>query len=150
MIRKAFLSDAETIQKLVAQFSQKGVMLPRSLNSVYEHIRDFWVIEENKNVVGCAALHVVGWNGLAEIRSLSVDEKSQKKGMGKNLVERCIDEAKEIGIKRVFALTFVPDFFDKNGFHKIEKETLPHKIWSDCIDCPYFPDCKEIAMIKEL
>ncbi len=150
MIRKAIISDAQTIQELVAQFSQKGIMLPRSLNSVYEHIRDFWVIEEEGKVIGCAALHIVGWNGLAEIRSLSVNKECQKKGLGKLLVDKCLAEAKEIGIEKVFALTFVPDFFSKHGFQNIEKETLPHKIWSDCIDCPYFPDCKEIAVMKSL
>ncbi len=150
MIRKAIISDAPTIQELVAQFSQKGIMLPRSLNSVYEHIRDFWVIEEDHKVIGCAALHVVGWNGLAEIRSLSVNKERQKKGMGKQLVDKCIEEALKLGVEKVFALTFVPEFFLKYGFTPIEKETLPHKIWSDCIDCPFFPDCKEVAVMKTL
>jgi amino-acid N-acetyltransferase len=150
MIRKAIISDAPTIQELVARFSQKGIMLPRSLNSVYEHIRDFWVIEEDHKVIGCAALHVVGWNGLAEIRSLSVNKERQKKGMGKQLIDKCIEEALEIGVEKVFALTFVPEFFLKYGFTTIEKETLPHKIWSDCIDCPFFPDCKEVAVMKTL
>lgn len=152
MIRKAQIADAEQIHQVVSQFAQKSVMLPRSLNSIYEHIRDFWVAidEEAGNVAGCAALQVVGWENLAEIRSLSVGENYQKHGFGKLLVDQCMDEAKDLGVKRVFALTFVPDFFYRCGFEQIDKGKLPHKIWSDCIDCPFFPNCKEIAVIKEL
>lgn len=147
-LRKATIKDAEVIHKLVSHFAGKGIMLPRSLNSVYESIRDFWVAEDEgaREVLACVALHVIGWEGLAEVRSLSVKEDTQKTGYGKLLVEKCIEEAKELGIKRLFALTFVPDFFLHLGFNEIDKNELPHKIWSDCIDCPFFPDCKEIAV----
>jgi amino-acid N-acetyltransferase len=152
MIRKALISDAEAIHKLITQFAKKGVMLGRSLNSIYEGIRDFWVAVDDKNqrVVGCAALHIIGWEGLAEIRSLSVNKNQQKHGYGRLLINECVKEAMGLGIYRVFALTFVPDFFYKQGFKHIEKDKLPHKIWSDCIDCPFFPDCKEIAVIKQM
>lgn len=150
LIRKAVIADTEQIHKLIASFSKKGAMLPRSLNYVYENIRDFWVALEDSEIVGCCALHVVGWEGLAEVKSLSVNKDAQKSGIGKKLVKKCIVDAKKIGVTKVFALTYVPDFFLKSGFNIVEKETLPHKIWSDCIDCPFFPDCNEIAVIKDI
>jgi amino-acid N-acetyltransferase len=147
MIRKAILEDADNIHDLISAFADKRVMLPRSLNFVYENIRDFFVYVDESNVpVGCVALHVVGWEGLAEVKSLSVGASKQKSGIGRMLVEACLNEAGFLGVKRVFALTFVPDFFNKCGFHIIEKDTLPHKIWTDCIDCPFFNNCKEIAV----
>lgn len=149
-IQKAKIGDAQQIHQLIASFAEKRSMLPRSLNYIYENIRDFWVAKDGDSVVGCCALHIVGWEGLAEVKSLSVAEAKQKTGLGRLLVEKCLQEAREMGIRRAFALTFVPGFFKKLGFSEIEKEKLPHKIWSDCIDCSYFPDCCEIAVIKEI
>jgi amino-acid N-acetyltransferase len=126
-------------------------MLARPINYVYENIRDFFVaLNDNGSVIGCAALHVVGWEGLAELKSLGVYENTQKKGVGKELVEACMDEARSLGVKKVFALTFVDGFFHKMGFTTIAKEQLPHKIWSDCVNCPFFPDCSEIAVIRSV
>ena len=149
-LRKATILDATQIQHLIASFAGKRVMLPRSLNFVYENIRDFWVAEDQGMVVGCAALHVVGWQDLAEIKSLSVSSDYQKSGLGKKLVDKCIQEAKPLGVKRIFALTFVPDFFKRCDFSVIDREDLPHKIWTDCIDCPFFDNCKEIAVQLDL
>lgn len=149
-IRKARIEDAEAIQKLISSFAEDRKMLPRSLNFVFENIRDFWVADEDGEVIGCAALSIVGWEGLAEIKSLSVKLGTQKKGVGKNLVDKCISEAKPFGLKRIFALTFVPDFFEKCGFKIINKESLPHKIWTDCIDCPSFNNCTEIAVSLDI
>lgn len=147
MIRKAVLSDAQHIHELISMFADKKAMLPRSLNFVYENIRDFFVYVDDQDIpVGCAALHVVGWEGLAEVKSLSVRSNYQKTGLGRILVESCLEEARLLGVKRVFALTFVPDFFIRCGFHVIDRDTLPHKIWTDCIDCPFFNNCKEIAV----
>ncbi|MGI6295798.1 MAG: N-acetyltransferase [Armatimonadota bacterium] len=148
-IRRAKATDAKNIQKLINTFAAKDEMLPRSLNSIYENIRDFLVIEENSGVVGCCALHVT-WGDLAEIRSLAVDETTQGRGYGRLLVERCLDDARELGLPKVFALTYVPDFFEKLGFSRISKSELPHKIWSECINCPKFPDCGEEAVQLEL
>ncbi len=151
MIRKAVIQDAQSIYKLISVFAEQHLMLHRSLNSIYENIRDFWVVDNDEgNISGCAALHVIGWNNMAEIKSLSVKSEAHNTGLGKKLVNQCLEEAPSLGIKNVFALTFAPDFFLKCGFKNIEKETLPHKIWADCIDCPYFPDCKEIAVSKEI
>ena len=145
-IVKATISDAEAIHKLISYFAEKKSVLPRPLNYIYENIRDFWVAKQDGEVVGCSALHVIGWEGLAEVKSLTVSEDMQKKGLGRDLVNRCIEEGKQLGASQVFALTFVPEFFVSLGFSEVDKESLPHKIWSDCIDCSYFPDCKEIAV----
>ena len=147
MIRKATIKDAQKIQELISSFAKKGKLLERSLNYIYEHIRDFWVFEKKGKIVGCCALHCVGWQGLGEIKSLAIKKKYQRKGIGEKLVKMCIEEAKILGLKKVFALTFVSDFFKKLGFKRIERKKLPAKIWSDCINCVLFPDCKEEAVI---
>lgn len=145
MIRKARIGDVETIQKLINHFAEKNAMLPRALSTIYENIRDFVVIEEDGIVVGCCALHVT-WSDLAEVKSLAIAEGTQGKGYGRELVQICLDEARQLGIPSVFALTYVPEFFEKLGFTRIDKGKLPHKIWSDCINCPKFPDCGEEAV----
>ena len=149
MIRKAKISDVKEIQKMVEVYAQKGEMLPRSLSELYDNLRDFFVYEEEGEVAGVCALHI-SWDDLAEVRSLVVAERHIRKGKGKKLVTACVDEAREYGIKRVFALTYQRAFFEKLGFHEVDKAQLPHKIWGDCIKCSKFPDCDEIAMVKEL
>lgn len=145
MIRKAKIPDVGDIQALVNSFAAKNAMLPRALNTIYENIRDFYVLEENGRLIGCCALHVT-WGDLAEVKSLAVDEGAQGGGHGRRLVEACLNEAKEMGLPRVFALTYVPGFFEKLGFKRIDKSALPQKIWSECINCPKFPDCGEEAV----
>lgn len=148
-IRKAKVRDVGQIQGLINQFAKQELMLPRSLSGIYESLRDFWTCELNNRIIGCCALHVA-WKELAEIRSLAVSRYYQKKGFARQLINAAINEAKELGCKSVFALTYVPDYFRKFGFRRVSKERLPHKIWAECIDCPKFPDCKEIALIKKL
>ena len=150
MIRKARISDAPQIQSLITYWAKDRKVLGRSLNYIYDHIRDFWVFEKNKKIIGCCGLNIVGWKNLAEIKSLVVAKSYQHKGVGRDLVGKCIEEAKTLGVKNIFALTFAPTFFKKLRFKKISKKKLPHKIWSDCIDCVYFPDCKEEAVILKL
>jgi len=149
MIRKAKIKDIKEIQKLINTFAKRDLMLPRSLNELYENLRDFWIAEENNKVVGCCALHV-SWDDLAEIKSLAVQKNKQGKGLGQELVYACLNEAKELGSKKVFVLTYKVDFFRKFGFRKIKHTDLPHKIWAECINCPKFPGCEEAAMIKKL
>ena len=149
MIRDALISDAKVIQKLVNSFANNGEMLPLSLNDVYENILKFVVWEEEGEVVGCCALHPT-WEDLAEVRSIAVCESMKGKGIGYKLVVEVLDRAKKLGIKNMFLLTYVPGFFEKLGFTIVEKETLPKKIWSDCLKCTKFPDCDEIAMSMEL
>jgi len=149
MIRKASLDDPAAIMGLVNVFAARELMLPRSLNDVYEQVRDFFVFEDGGRVVGCVALHV-SWEGLGEVRSLAVCEEDQRKGIGTQLVQACLDEARALGMARVFVLTYVPEFFRRFGFGEYAKENLPHKIWNDCLKCPKFPNCDEIAMLVEL
>ncbi len=149
MIRKALVSDVEKIQKIVNHFAQKDLMLPRSLSEIYENLRDFFVYLEDGEIAGSAALHVF-WKDLSEVKSLAVLEPYQKKGIGGKLLSSCIEEAKALGIGKVFVLAYQPDFFQHRGFLPIAKEGLPHKVWTECVRCHKFPECKEIPLIMEL
>ncbi len=148
-VRKAGVGDGPAIQNLVNYYARKEVMLPLSLSDVYERLRDFSVYEEKGEVVGCCALHVV-WGDLAEIRSLAVRSETRERGIGRALFRSCVKEAPGLGVQRIFALTFVPDFFRKLGMAQVEKETLPHKVWSDCVRCPRFPNCDEVALVADV
>jgi amino-acid N-acetyltransferase len=149
MIRKAKITDVKDIQTLVNHYAGSDLMLPRSLNNLYDNIRDFYVVEVDGKVKGCAALHII-WEDLAEVKALAVDESLKGKGWGKKLIEVLLKEAKELGIKKVFALTLIKDFFHKMGFKTIQKRRLPQKIWGECIHCMKFPDeCNEIAVMYE-
>ncbi len=144
-LRKARIPDAKAIHSLLVGYAQQELMLSRSLPDIYERIRSFYVYEERGQVLGTVSLQVC-WSDLAEIRSLAVAEGLKMKGIGRMLVQACLEEARELGLKKVFALTYQPVFFEKMGFGYIEKSELPQKIWSDCVKCPKFPDCDEIAM----
>lgn len=148
-IRKARIKDIGQIQGLINQFAKQELMLPRSLSGLYESLRDFWVCQAGKQVVGCCALHTI-WQDLAEIRSLAVKESWQSRGIGRQLINAAVREAREFGCKSIFALTYIPDYFRRLGFRRISKGKLPHKIWAECINCPKFPNCKEEAIIKKL
>ena len=149
MVRKAAIKDVPAIQEIINQFARDDQMLPRSRNELYEHIRDFWVVEERRKIVGCAALHVA-WDDLAELKSVAVLRSRHGRGLGTKLVEACIREARALGVRRLFVLTYHPQYFRKFGFSRIRHSALPHKIWAECIHCPKFPDCKEVAMLKKL
>ncbi len=149
MIRKAQIKDVKDIQKLLTSYASRGDMLSRSLSELYESLRDFYVCEEDGKLLGTAALHIV-WDDLAEVRSVEVAEDVGRKGIGSQLVQACIAEAREIGLKRIFCLTYKPEFFGKHGFRLVDKSELPHKVWGDCIKCVKFPDCDENAMILDL
>jgi amino-acid N-acetyltransferase len=149
MMRKAKVGDVRTIQGLIEASASKGEMLPRSLSEIYDHLRDFYICKEDRSLVGACALHIC-WEDLAEIRSLTVSQGERQKGIGSKLVRACLREAKRLGIRRVFVLTYRPSFFQKFGFEIVDKAVLPHKIWSDCLKCVKFPDCDEIAMMLQL
>lgn len=149
MIRKARMSDVKAIHQLIAEYARKGDMLPRSLSDIYENLRDYFVFEEDGGeLVGSAAIHIM-WEDLAEVRSLAVREGKMRRGVGTQLVESCISEAIMLGIGRVFALTYKPEFFERLGFHVVDKAELPQKIWSDCLKCSKFPDCDEVALVAD-
>ncbi len=149
MIRKAKIQDVKQIQNLINAFAKQDLMLPRSLNEIYENLRDFWAAEKSGKIIGCAALHI-SWDDLAEIKSLAVEKDSQKKGLGRQLISTCLVEAKQLGAKRIFVLTYKPDYFRSFGFRKVKHSSLPHKVWAECINCPKFPNCQEIALLKNL
>lgn len=146
IIRKAKTADLKDVQKLINEFARREEMIPRSINELYENVRDFFVFEQDGRIFAVCALHIL-WEDLAEVRSLAVRKEYQAMGIGKKLVKRCLAEAKTLGIKRVFVLTYHPSFFKKLGFAETDKSTLPQKIWGDCIRCPKFPECDEHALL---
>jgi len=146
---KAEIGDAQGIHDLVNLFAQRGDMLPRTMGEVYENLRDFYVVRDGTQFLGCVALHIV-WSDLAEIKSLAVAENSQARGLGSMLVDACIEEGRKIGLERLFALTYRPAFFERLGFVQADVMTLPRKVWNECYRCPKFPSCNEIALIREL
>jgi len=149
MLRGAHIKDVDQMNKLVNHFAKKDLMLPRSLSDLYENIRDYYVYVENSKIIGCAALHIF-WKDLAEIKSVAVEENYQKKGIGKQLIQKCLEEGKVLGINKLFVLTYIPGFFERMGFKRVDKELLPHKIWSECIKCYKFPDCEEVPLMIEI
>jgi len=146
LIRKARVSDVPAIASIINPNARNGVMLPRPISRIYDNVRDYHVIEVDSEVVGCGALHVM-WSDLAEIRALALKDEFIGKGFGRPIVEILLDEAKELGIEKVFVLTYKEDFFKHLGFTIIDKSELPHKIWNECINCIHFPDCNEVALI---
>jgi amino-acid N-acetyltransferase len=150
MLRKARISDVAAVHRLINSCAEKGEMLPRSLAELYDNMRDYFVYEygDSQEVGGVCALHIC-WEDLAEIRSLCVDEKLRKNGVGHDLVSKCVEEANQFGIEKLFVLTYKDDFFRKFGFREVDKMKLPQKIWTDCIKCAKFPNCDEIAMLYD-
>ncbi|MCL2485230.1 MAG: N-acetyltransferase [Endomicrobia bacterium] len=149
-IRPAKVSDVKEIHKLVEHYANNKEMLHRSLNSIYENIQEYVVVENEESViVGCGALHV-SWEDLAEVKALAVSENYKGKGIGKQIVLQLQQNAKDLGVHKVFALSFKPEFFQKLGYDIIPKEMLPHKIWSECINCYMFPDCGEVPLLISL
>ena len=147
LFRKATLDDAEGIYELANYYAEKGEMLSRSRHQVYENIRDFIVAEDGGRVVAMGALHVM-WSDLAEVRTVAVDEKYKRKGIGLKIVNALMEEAGALGVKKVFALTYQPEFFGACGFVREDKENMPQKVWLECINCPKFPNCDEICMTR--
>lgn len=149
ILRKATITDIKPIQALINGFARQDLMLPRSLNELYENIRDFWVVEHQGRLCASAALHI-SWDDLAEIKSVAVSKSLQRTGVGSRLVKACIEEAATLGVKKLFVLTYQPEFFRSLGFKKISHSALPHKVWAECINCPKFPGCDEIALLKNI
>ena len=149
-IRKAHAGDVKGIHALLMACASKGLLLPRALSHLYRHIRDFYVAElPDGTLLGCCALAPT-WDDLAEVCSLVVAENTRRQGLGRKLVERCIEDCTELRISRVFALTYQEVFFQHLGFSIVDKDVLPQKIWADCVHCPKYPDCDETAVLLEL
>ena len=141
--------DAQGIHELVNFYADREEMLHRSAPEVCENIRDYVIAETDGEIVACCGLHV-NLDSLAEIKSLAVSEQFQGQGIGSQLVERCLEEAIQLGVPTIFALTYRPAFFERLGFTRAPKSMLPRKVWGECIRCPRFPDCGEIAVVKDL
>ncbi|GMV97749.1 MAG: N-acetyltransferase [Phycisphaerae bacterium] len=153
MVRSARMSDVPDIHRLITHHAELNRMLFRSYTDLYEHLRDFLVCVEplagREHVVGCVALELV-WRDLAEIKSLAVAEECRGRGIGTRLVKAAVEEGRRLELERVFALTREQPFFEKLGFQVVPKETLPHKVWTDCVRCPLQEQCDEIAVVLRL
>jgi amino-acid N-acetyltransferase len=149
-IRRAKIGDVRPMHKLLGVFSERRELLPRAISELYENLQQFHVAEDKGTVIGCCSL-AVQWDNLAEVKALGVDPDYQGQGLGRKLVDACIKDARTLGVTRVFALTMKDGFFQKSVLFEWRRTTLPHKVWTECVRCPYFPDtCVEIAMVKDL
>ncbi|MBW2558922.1 MAG: N-acetyltransferase [Deltaproteobacteria bacterium] len=150
MLRKAKVSDVKVFHRMINLSASSGEMLPRSLMSMYGSLRDFFVyLDDDGSIAGVCAMHIF-WENLAEVRSLYVKEEYRRLGVGRRLVEACISDAITLDLLRIFTLTYQTEFFKSIGFSVADKSELPEKIWTDCINCPKYPDfCDEVAMIME-
>jgi amino-acid N-acetyltransferase len=149
MIRPATIYDVPRIQEIINSHAELGKMLFKSLAQLFEALRDFAVYERDGELLGCAALTII-WADLTEVRSLAVDDRFRGQGIGRKLVEWTVDEARRLRIPRLMSLTYEQKFFEKLGFEVVDKESLPLKVWSDCIRCPKRDGCDEIAMVRTL
>ncbi|MCC7364058.1 MAG: N-acetyltransferase [Dehalococcoidia bacterium] len=148
-VEPARLRDVEAIQSLVTYWADRGDMLHRTPQEIFELIRDFKVATVDGEFVGCGSLHILG-DDLAEVRSLAVRHDVQAKGVGAAIVATCIEDAKSFGLERVFALTYKPGFFEKQGFRVANVMEFPQKVWGECVRCPFFTNCKEVAVVRDL
>jgi amino-acid N-acetyltransferase len=151
MIRKARTADIVEIHKMLWHFAKAEKLLARSLSQLYTTVRDMVVFEDaDGRIAGCCTLHIVD-ESLAEVRSLAVLDTHQRQGIGRAMVQACLSEAVGLGIHKLFTLTIEVEFFERLGFKLQEKETLPHKVWWDCMNCPKYPDyCDESAMVLDI
>lgn len=147
LFRKAKMSDVDNMAALINSYAEQGLMLHRTIPSLYQRIRDYTVVENEGTVIGVGGLHIL-WKDLAEICSVAIHPQHVNNGLGMALVDILLQESRELEIEKVFTLTYRPGFFEKCGFTKIEKESLPQKVWMECVNCPKFPNCDEIALIK--
>ena len=149
VVDRATVGDVDAITDLVNFWAARGDMLPRTKGETYENLRDFFVIRDGAAVVACGALHIV-WADIAEVKSLAVSEQHQGRGLGAHLIRACVDEGGRLGLDRLFALTYRPEFFERLGFAQADVMALPRKVWNECYRCPKFPGCNEIAMTLDL
>jgi amino-acid N-acetyltransferase len=144
--RPARAADVPAIHLLVKTHAERGKMILRPLDELYANLREFVVAEEDSRLVGCAATHIF-WSDLAELKCLAVLDEFQGRGVGRALCEACLADLRRLGVRRIFTLTSAPGFFEKVGYRRVEKDTLPHFIWGECVRCPAFPICQEDALV---
>ncbi len=148
-VRSASAGDVEEIFSLLKPFAEKHIILDRSRDNIFQHLQEFLVAEYDGGLAGVACVHVYS-ESLAEVRSLVVKPEHQKHGVGRLLVEGCEQWAKELGVAKLFALTYVTGFFSSLGYRVVSKESLPQKVWTVCVHCDRFSHCDEIAVEKDL
>ncbi|RJX29320.1 MAG: N-acetyltransferase [Dethiobacter sp.] len=148
IFRRARMSDVDSMAALINSYAQKGLMLHRTVPSLYQRIRDYTIIEKDGLIIGVGGLHIL-WKDLAEICSVAIHSQYINNGLGLALVDKLLQESRELGTEKVFTLTYQPGFFEKCGFMRIDKESLPQKVWTECVNCPKFPNCDEVALIKK-
>jgi amino-acid N-acetyltransferase len=148
-MRRARVNDVPRLYELINYYAARGDMLPKTLDHLYNRVRDFTVAEAEGEIVGCAALKIT-WHDLAEIISVAIHPDFQGRGLGRSLVEPLLGEAQELGISTLFVLTLQAGFFSRLGFREVPKLHLPHKTWQDCSACFKQDHCDEIAMVREL
>lgn len=148
-VRKATVDDVDRILQLVNYYANKGMMLPKTAFKVYKNLQNYFVVEDGKKVLACAAL-IVLWNDLAEICSLAVDEQHMGRGIGKKLVHKCIEEAKKLNVPQLIVLTYQDGFFKKMGFRFVDKDSFPRKLMWECLECPKLEQCDEQAYLIDL
>ncbi|MFP4106254.1 MAG: N-acetyltransferase [Phycisphaerae bacterium] len=148
-IRSSRVTDAQTICDLVNHYAERGLMLHLSLQDVYESLREFQVVEDDGEILGCVAVDIF-WADLAEVRSLAVSDKCRGKGIGSRLVGSAIADARQLGVKTLFTLTYEQKFFERQGFEVIDRHSLPEKVWRACLNCPKVDACDEIAMLRKI
>ncbi|MCH6265044.1 N-acetyltransferase [Neobacillus citreus] len=146
IIRKAIMSDTESIYKLLSKYAKEGKLLARTYPSIYENLQSFVVAVLNDEVVGICSLTILDRN-LAEVRSLAVSPAYVGKGIGKALVQQIMKETANLEITKLISLTYQIEFFTKLGFNVVDKNELPQKMWKDCINCPKLHSCDETAML---
>lgn len=148
-LRKAKITDIEPIHALISYYADKGLMLARPRSMLYESLREFTVAVDQGQVIGAGSLHII-WEDIAEVRALAIAHEYTCKGIGRSLIKMFLDEARELALPRVFALTYQQAFFEKCGFRVVPKESLPQKVWKECVNCPKFPNCEEVAVVYDL
>ncbi len=148
-VRPAAIPDVPEIHELLEGYANQGNLLPRSLGEIYRHLRDFFVIELDGRIAACGALEIFT-EDLGEVRSLVVGEAYRGRGFGHYIVRHVIAEAQRLGLRRLMALTYAPEFFHKLGFRTVSKGALPEKVWGICVKCYKFNHCDETAVLLEL
>ena len=148
-IQRAALTDVPTIHALITPYADRNDMLHRPMSELYENIRDYLVIKQGDELLACASVHVL-WSDLAEVKAVAVKEEYQSHGLGKMLMNRCFEDAREMGLATVFVLTHKMDYYAQFGFQQIDVMSLPRKVWGECLRCPKFPNCNEYAMVYHL
>ena len=148
-LRAARVDDVDAMLALINGYAREDRMLERSREFLVEHLRDFFVAVHGDRLLGCCALAVLTAD-LAEIRSLAVVPEASGRGVGKALVDACVAEARRLGLRRVFALTLVPAFFEKCDFTLVSLGRLPEKSTAECPVCPKRFACDEQAMLIHL